>query len=72
MITVTIGVPRSPVLALSFAPLAAIARRASGIMAGLRVLDPRHELIEGGFSVRAARRTGRGYPSLVVAAERPG
>lgn len=72
LITVTVGVPRSPALALAFAPVAAIARRAHGIMAGLRVLDPRHELIDAGFSVRAARRTGRGYPSLVVAAERRG
>ncbi len=41
-------------------------------MAGLRVLDPRGELTDGGFCVRAARRTGRGYPSLVVVAERRG
>jgi ubiquinone/menaquinone biosynthesis C-methylase UbiE len=72
MVTVTVGVPRSAPFALAFRPLAAIARRAGGIMAGLRVLDPRGELIEGGFCVRAARRTGRGYPSLVVVAERRG
>ncbi len=71
LITVTVCVPRSPALALVFAPVAAIARQSRGIMAGLRVLDPRRELIDGGFCIRAARRTGRGYPSLVVAAERP-
>jgi demethylmenaquinone methyltransferase/2-methoxy-6-polyprenyl-1,4-benzoquinol methylase len=70
LISVTVVIPRSTALALAFAPLEAIARRAPGIMAGLRVLDPRGELIDGGFCVRAARRTGRGYPSLVVAAER--
>jgi hypothetical protein len=68
---VTIDAPRSPALALAFAPLAAIARRSRGIMAGLRVLDPRHELIDGGFCVLAARHTGLGYPSLVIAAARP-
>jgi ubiquinone/menaquinone biosynthesis C-methylase UbiE len=72
LVTVTVGVPASPALALAFAPLAAIAQRAPGIMAGLRVLDPRGELVEGGFCVRAARRTGRGYPSLVIVAERRG
>ena len=72
LVTVTVGVPRSPALAVVFAPVAAIARRTRGIMAGLRVLDPRRELIEGGFCVCAARRTGRGYPSLVVVAERRG
>ena len=70
LITVTVGEPRSPALAVLFAPVAAIARRTGGIMAGLRVLDPQHELIDGGFCVRAARGTGRGYPSLVVVAER--
>jgi ubiquinone/menaquinone biosynthesis C-methylase UbiE len=72
LITVTVGMPLSPPLALAFAPLAAIARRASGAMAGLRVLDPRSDLIDGGFCVRAVRRTGRGYPSLIVAAVRRG
>jgi ubiquinone/menaquinone biosynthesis C-methylase UbiE len=71
LVTVTIDAPRSPALALAFAPLAAIARRSRGIMAGLRVLDPRHELIDGGFCVLAARHTGLGYPSLVIAAARP-
>jgi ubiquinone/menaquinone biosynthesis C-methylase UbiE len=72
MVTVTVGVPRSAPLAWAFAPVAAIARRATGIMAGLRVLDPCGELTDGGFCVRAARRCGRGYPSLVVLAERRG
>lgn len=70
LIAVTVCTPRSAALASLFAPVVAIARRSRGIMAGLRVLDPRHELIDGGFRVREARRTGRGYPSLVVAAER--
>jgi ubiquinone/menaquinone biosynthesis C-methylase UbiE len=72
LITVTVSMPRSPALALTFAPLTAMARRSSGIMAGLRVLDPRGELIDGGFCVRAARHTSRGYPSLVVLAVRRG
>lgn len=72
VVTVTVGVPRSAPLALAFAPLAAIAQRAPGMMAGLRVLDPRSELTEGGFCVSAAHRTGRGYPSLVVVAVRRG
>jgi len=69
LITVTVGMPRSAPLALAFAPLAAIARRSGGIMAGLRVMDPQPELTAGGFRVRAACRTGRGYPSLIVLAE---
>jgi ubiquinone/menaquinone biosynthesis C-methylase UbiE len=72
LITVTVCAPRSPALELAFAPAVAIARRSSGMMAGLRVLDPRPELMNGGFWVRAARHTGRGYPSLVVLAERRG
>lgn len=72
LIAITIDAPRSPALALVFAPVAAIARRSHGIMAGLRVLDPRPELTDGGFCVKAVRRTGRGYPSLVVVAERRG
>jgi hypothetical protein len=72
LVTVTVGVPLSPALASAVAPVAAIARRSRGIMAGLRVLDPRDELVELGFCVRAACRTGRGYPSLVVVAERRG
>jgi hypothetical protein len=55
LIRVTIGMPRSAPLAFAFAPLAAIARRASGTMAGLRVLDPRSDLAGGGsFTRRAA------------------
>ena len=41
--------PGRRVLAWAFVPVAAIARRVSGTMAGLRVLDPRPELIDGGF-----------------------
>jgi hypothetical protein len=70
LVTVTVAEPQSPALASLLAPVVAIARRSRGIMAGLRVLDPRRELIDGGFCVSAACRTGRGYPSLVVVAER--
>lgn len=74
LVLVTVTAPPPSVLAVAFAALAALAawaRRGPGILAGLRPLDPRPELRAAGFDVMRARRTTRGYPSLVVLA-RPG
>lgn len=72
LVVVTPAPPRSPALRILAAPLLALARRSSGALAGLRTLDPTSELAEAGFAVGAARRTGRGYPSLVVLARLTG
>ena len=71
LVLVTVTAPPPSVLAVAFEALAAWARHGSGILAGLRPLDPRPELRAAGFDVMRARRTTRGYPSLVVLA-RPG
>lgn len=70
-LVVTVAPPRSPPLRLLATPLLALARRSDGVLAGLRPLDPTPDLAQAGFTVRETRRTGRGYPSLVVLAVRP-
>ncbi|MGH2914004.1 MAG: class I SAM-dependent methyltransferase [Solirubrobacteraceae bacterium] len=70
LITVTVVTPHSGLLAPAFRGLARVSQRRSGIMSGMRVLDPRADLIDAGFVIRAVRRTTRGYPSLAVLAER--
>jgi len=52
-------------------PVRAIARHSSGVLAGLRPLDPAAELRAAGFEVRAQRRVRVGYPSLCVVAIKP-
>ncbi|MGH2910119.1 MAG: class I SAM-dependent methyltransferase, partial [Solirubrobacteraceae bacterium] len=71
---VVVTVIESPAAACGpvFAALAAWARRSSGIVAGLRPLDPRPALGAAGFEVLGARRTTRGYPSLSVLARPKG
>lgn len=69
LVVVTVDAPCSGFLAPAFGALAGIARRSSGILSGMRPLDARPDLLAAGFHVRRARRTTRGYPSLVVLAE---
>ena len=69
LVVVTVTTPRSRALALLSAPVFALARRSSGSLAGLRPLDPRQELKRAGFAITAARRTGCGYPAIVVLAD---
>jgi len=71
LVVVTPAVPRRGLarrLALGGAWLAA---RFPGTLGGLRPLDPRPALSRAGFSLVRARRTGSGYPSLVVLAHAP-
>lgn len=53
------------------APLGGLSRRAgdsSGPLAGLRVIDPRPDLIAAGYELRRAWTARRGYPSLCLIA----
>jgi SAM-dependent methyltransferase len=70
LVTVTPAEPRGRVARALAAPLIAIARRSSGLLAGLRPLDPSPELLSAGFAVRSVQHVARGYPSLCVLAER--
>jgi demethylmenaquinone methyltransferase/2-methoxy-6-polyprenyl-1,4-benzoquinol methylase len=72
LVVVTVVMPRSGLLAPAFRGLARASPRHSGIMSGMRALDPRPDLIDARFVIRAARRTAHGYPSLAVLAERRG
>jgi SAM-dependent methyltransferase len=68
---ITVAPPRTAVGALVAKPIRALAQRRGGGLLGLRALDPRPELIASGFRIIASRRTGRGYPSLSLVADRP-
>lgn len=68
LVVVTVAPPRSGALARVLDRAFRPAWSRSGVVAGLRPLDPRPDLEDGGFVVRKAQRTSRGYPSLVVAA----
>ncbi|HZA89228.1 MAG TPA: class I SAM-dependent methyltransferase [Solirubrobacterales bacterium] len=70
LVTVTPAEPRGRAARALAAPLIAVARRSSGLLAGLRPLDPTHELVWAGFAVRTARSVAGGYPSICVLAER--
>ena len=70
LVTVTPAEPRGRVARALAAPLIAVARRSSGLLAGLRPLDPTHEFAAAGFAVRSARSVTGGYPSICVLAER--
>lgn len=72
LVVVTPTEPRGRVGRFLAAPLIALARRSSGLLAGLRPLDPTDELSEAGFAIRSVRRVAGGYPSLCVLAERIG
>lgn len=68
---VTVAPPKGALARLLLsAPLRSAAHHSSGVLAGLRPLDPREELRAAGFDVGAARRVRRGYPSLCVVARR--
>ena len=67
---VTMAPPRRKPTRLLSAPVRAAARRASGLLAGLRPLDPADDLRTAGFEVDAVRRTALGYPSVCVRATR--
>jgi ubiquinone/menaquinone biosynthesis C-methylase UbiE len=68
---VTVAPPKRGLLPrLAGAPVRAAAARSSGLLAGLRPLDPRDDLRSAGFGVDAVRRTATGYPSLCVRARR--
>lgn len=68
LVTVTVAPPRSRALARILDRALRPARPGRGVLAGLRPLDPRPGLEEAGFAVQGARRSYRGYPSLIVAA----
>jgi ubiquinone/menaquinone biosynthesis C-methylase UbiE len=68
LVAVTVAPPRSEALARILDRAFGRARSGTGILAGLRPLDPRPDLERAGFAVQGARRSYRGYPSLVVAA----
>lgn len=70
LVVVTVAPARGGLLSPMLRGLSALASRRSGILSGMRTLDPRCELIDAGFGIRAARRTTRGYPSLVVLADK--
>ena len=71
LVTVTPAEPRTRAGRTVAAPVIALARRSSGLLAGLRPLDPTHELTAAGFALRCVRRVARGYPpSVCVLAER--
>lgn len=69
LVVVTVAPPRSRALArildCAFRP----ARLRAGILAGLRPLDPWPDLEDGGFVAQGVRRTYRGYPSVIIAAQ---
>jgi ubiquinone/menaquinone biosynthesis C-methylase UbiE len=68
--TVTVAPPKRALARCVSAPLRAAAERSSGLLAGLRPLDPSDDLRAAGFEVEATRRVVIGYPSLCVRAKR--
>ncbi len=68
VVVVTMAPPRLRAIRILVAPLLALARRSTGALAGLRMLDSVPSLERAGFAPRATRRTGRGYPAFVVLA----
>jgi ubiquinone/menaquinone biosynthesis C-methylase UbiE len=67
---VTVAPPKRALAKLVSAPVRAAAARSSGVLAGLRPLDPADDLRIAGFEVDAVRRTTIAYPSLCVSARR--
>jgi ubiquinone/menaquinone biosynthesis C-methylase UbiE len=72
LVAVTPAWPRRRLTRMLYRPLAAAARSSVGPAAGLRPLDPRHELEQAKFTILASRHVSRGYPSVCVAARRDG
>jgi ubiquinone/menaquinone biosynthesis C-methylase UbiE len=67
---VTVAPPRGALTRLLTAPVRGVAARSSGVLAGLRGLDPRADLERAGFLVEATRRVLAAPPSLCVRARR--
>jgi len=67
---VTVAPPKHALAKLVSAPVRAAAARSSGLLAGLRPLDPAADLQAAGFQVDAVHRTAIGYPSLCIRAIR--
>lgn len=68
--TITVAPPAGTAACLLRAPIEALASRSHGVPAGLRSLDARPDLKQGGFTPLQGRHIRRGYPSLVVIAAR--
>jgi ubiquinone/menaquinone biosynthesis C-methylase UbiE len=68
--TVTVAPPKRGLTRVASAPVRAAAERSSGLLAGLRPLDPSDDLRAAGLEVEATRRVLIGYPSLCVRATR--
>jgi len=69
-VVVTPTRPRTRLARALYAPLAAAAGSSVGPRSAFRPLDPRPDLEAARFTIAAARRIGRGYPSICVAAHR--
>jgi demethylmenaquinone methyltransferase/2-methoxy-6-polyprenyl-1,4-benzoquinol methylase len=67
---VTVAPPVGPLSSLASRPIRALAARSSGVLAGLRPLDPREELQAAGLRPLRARRARAVPPALCVVAER--
>lgn len=67
LVVVTLWSPRAPVRTL----LAGLALSSAQAFGGLTPCDPRQELRDAGWRLRRAQLLHRGYPSLIVLAERP-
>lgn len=65
-VVVTPTWPRTRLARMLYAPPAAFAGSSAGPRAGFRPLDPRPDLAAAAFTISAARRVGRGYPSICV------
>ncbi len=70
LLTITPVRPRSRAGRALMAPFVAASRRWPDWLPGLEPYDPRPLLERHGFAIEASRRTGRGYPSLVLLARR--
>lgn len=69
LVTVTVAPPRHPRTARAVERAFDAGLAHLGPVAGLRPLDPRPDLVAAGFKPTEVRRTGRGYPSLIIASE---
>lgn len=67
---VTVAPPKRGLARLMSAPVRAAGERSTGVLAGLRPLDPRGELRAAGFEAGSTRHVSIGYPSLCVVARR--
>ena len=65
-VVVTPTCPRTRLARMLYARLVAAAGCAGGPRAAFRPLDPRPDLSAASFTIAAARRVGRGYPSICV------